>query len=82
MSTCCMESMMTAKLFDDLVLSERRHAFNIIKEVLTEHECEIGRFVNGTYKTHKEINQSRHAVLEQIWEAMWVREKLEWKYGD
>ena len=67
---------MTTKLFEDLVLSERRHAFDIIKEALTEHECEVGKFINGTYKTHKEINQSRQAVLEQIWNSMCVKEKL------
>lgn len=69
---------MNTCLLDDLVLSERRNAFNTIRELLTEHECEVGKFINGTYKTHKEINQSKQAVLEQIWNSMWIRERLEW----
>lgn len=69
-------------ILGDLVLSERRRAYENILEMLTEHECEIGRFVNGTYKTHKEITLSRSILLEEIWNAMFTRELVEDKYKE
>lgn len=53
-----------------------------IINTLTKHECEIGRFVNGTYKTHKEINLSRETIEHLIWNAMFIREVVEHRHKE
>lgn len=69
-------------ILEDLILSEKRRVYREIINTLTEHECEIGRFVNGTYKTHKEINLSRETIEHSIWNAMFIREVVEHKHKE
>lgn len=63
-------------MLDKLILSEKRLAFKSLKELLRNHECEIGKYVNGTYKTYAEISESRDALEGAIWEAMWLTEVI------
>ena len=69
------------RLFEELVLSEKRSSYEALLSAIKEHELLVCRMMNGTY-TAQEVGVCRGDLMESIWKAMWIREELEHKFKE
>lgn len=69
------------KLFNELVLAERRVLYKQILRLVKDQELLAIDFMLDSKTTPSSyVGECRGKVMELIWKAMWVREELEHKH--
>lgn len=68
-------------LLEDLILSEKTTVFSNISSRLILLNVQYGNYLRGG-ATIEEIHKYNEDLLKEIWDSMFLEQKLRKKYGD